>query len=67
MGGLVDEHQQQVLSPPLQQQSAFGTTPTFAPQPAYSSTPILNQAIEEDEPQVIKYVIVLHCARGCGY
>ncbi|EIW54387.1 uncharacterized protein TRAVEDRAFT_31343 [Trametes versicolor FP-101664 SS1] len=44
----------QVLSPPLQQQSAFGTTPTFAPQPAYSSTPILNQAIEEDEPQVIK-------------
>ncbi|KAL7277727.1 hypothetical protein ACG7TL_008663 [Trametes sanguinea] len=46
-----------VTSPPLQQQSqppAFGATPTFAPQPAYSSTPILNQQIEEDEPEVIK-------------
>ncbi|KAI8978306.1 clathrin light chain-domain-containing protein [Trametes punicea] len=39
---------------PLQQQPAFGTTPTFAPQPAYSSTPILTQQIEEDEPEVIK-------------
>jgi len=40
--------------PPLQQQHSFGT---FAPQPqpsVFSSTPILNQPIEEDEPQVIK-------------
>ncbi|KAI0669600.1 clathrin light chain-domain-containing protein [Trametes maxima] len=37
-----------------QQPPAFGATPTFAPQPAYSSTPILNQQIEEDEPEVIK-------------
>ncbi|KAI0369050.1 hypothetical protein BV20DRAFT_980403 [Pilatotrama ljubarskyi] len=43
----------QVTSPP-QPQPAFGSTPTFAPQPAYSSTPILNQQLEEDEPQVIK-------------
>ncbi|KAK0212445.1 clathrin light chain, partial [Desarmillaria ectypa] len=38
-------------SPPLQQ------TPTFAPRPqpsALSSTPILTQTIEEDEPEVIK-------------
>ncbi|KAI0828005.1 clathrin light chain [Trametes gibbosa] len=40
-----------ITSPP---QPAFGATPTFAPQPAYSSTPILNQQLEEDEPQVIK-------------
>ncbi|KAI0629443.1 clathrin light chain-domain-containing protein [Trametes polyzona] len=43
----------QVASPP-QQQPVFGATPTFAPQPAYSSTPILNQQLEEDEPEVIK-------------
>nr|VWP01385.1 Polygalacturonase inhibiting protein (Polygalacturonase-inhibiting protein 2) (Putative polygalacturonase-inhibiting protein) [Ganoderma boninense] len=36
------------------QQPLFGQTPTFAPQPAYSSTPILNQALEEEEPEVIK-------------
>ncbi|CCM05213.1 uncharacterized protein FIBRA_07423 [Fibroporia radiculosa] len=33
------------------------SAPTFAPKPqssAFSSTPILNQTIEEDEPQVIK-------------
>ncbi|TFK81682.1 clathrin light chain [Polyporus arcularius HHB13444] len=35
-------------------QPIFGQTPTFAPQPAYSSTPILNQSLEEDEPEVIK-------------
>ncbi|KAH9855905.1 clathrin light chain [Lenzites betulinus] len=40
-----------ITSPP---QPVFGATPTFAPQPAYSSTPILNQQLEEDEPQVIK-------------
>ncbi|KAI0742781.1 clathrin light chain [Daedaleopsis nitida] len=40
-------------SPP-RQQPLFGQTPTFAPQPAYSSTPILNQALEEDEPEDIK-------------
>ncbi|KAI0708007.1 clathrin light chain-domain-containing protein [Earliella scabrosa] len=44
---------QQAISPP-RQQPLFGQTPTFAPQPAYSSTPILNQPLEEDEPQVIK-------------
>ncbi|KAH9919066.1 clathrin light chain-domain-containing protein [Amylocystis lapponica] len=35
----------------------FGAPPTFAPQPqpsAFSSTPILNHAVEEEEPQVIK-------------
>ncbi|RPD70858.1 clathrin light chain [Lentinus tigrinus ALCF2SS1-7] len=41
--------------PPLPtQQPLFGQTPTFAPQPAYSSTPILNQSLEEEEPEVIK-------------
>jgi len=42
-------------SPPVGQ-PVFGATPTFAPKPqpsAFSSTPILNHA-EEDEPQVIK-------------
>ena len=29
---------------------------TFAPQPTFSSTPILTQTIPEDEPQVIKCV-----------
>ncbi|OBZ69829.1 Clathrin light chain [Grifola frondosa] len=46
----------QPMLPPLSQPS-FGATPTFAPQPqpsAYSSTPILSQTLEEDEPQVIK-------------
>lgn len=36
---------------------AFGATPTFAPRPqpsALSSTPLLNQQIEEDEPEVIR-------------
>ncbi|KAI0774820.1 clathrin light chain-domain-containing protein [Trametes elegans] len=42
----------QPSAPP--QQPVYGATPTFAPQPAYSSTPILNQQIEEDEPEVIK-------------
>ena len=45
---------QQAPQPPTQQ-PLFGQTPTFAPQPAYSSTPILNQSLEEDEPEVIKY------------
>ncbi|KAI0359541.1 hypothetical protein OH77DRAFT_1395496 [Trametes cingulata] len=40
--------------PSVSRGPAFGSTPTFAPQPAYSSTPILNQQLEEDEPQVIK-------------
>ncbi|KAF7362329.1 Clathrin light chain [Mycena venus] len=47
------------VSPPAQQQPIFGQqTPTFGaprPQPSvYSSTPILTQELEEDEPQVIK-------------
>lgn len=44
--------------PPLQQQPSFGAT--FAPRPqpsAFSSTPILSQQIDEDEPQVIKCVL----------
>ncbi|PCH36603.1 hypothetical protein WOLCODRAFT_140522 [Wolfiporia cocos MD-104 SS10] len=43
-------------TPPVSQ-PLFGATPTFAPQPqssAFSSTPILSQTVEEDEPQVIK-------------
>ncbi|KAJ7032786.1 clathrin light chain [Mycena alexandri] len=39
-------------SPPMQQQPTFGAP---RPQPSvYSSTPILTQQLEEDEPQVIK-------------
>ncbi|KAJ7496819.1 clathrin light chain [Mycena latifolia] len=39
-------------SPPIQQQPTFGAP---RPQPSvYSSTPILTQQLEEDEPQVIK-------------
>lgn len=48
--GIGQQHQS-----PLQQQPSFGAT--FAPRPqlsAFSSTPILNRPIEEDEPQVIK-------------
>lgn len=40
-------------------QPSFGAAPTFAPRPqpsAFTSTPILTQPIEEEEPQVIKYV-----------
>ncbi|KAG6886323.1 hypothetical protein C0993_006733 [Termitomyces sp. T159_Od127] len=41
--------------PPLTQPSYSGATYAPRPQPsAYTSTPILNQTIEEDEPQVIK-------------
>ncbi|GJE91356.1 clathrin light chain [Phanerochaete sordida] len=42
-------------SPPPQ--PTFGTTPTFAPRPqpsALSSTPLLSQQIEEEEPDVIR-------------
>ncbi|KZT05399.1 clathrin light chain [Laetiporus sulphureus 93-53] len=38
-------------------QPTFNSTPTFAPQPqssAFSSTPILSQAIDEEEPEVIR-------------
>ncbi|KAI0314017.1 clathrin light chain-domain-containing protein [Amylostereum chailletii] len=41
----------------LQQQPSFGAPPTFAPRPqpsALSSTPILNQQLQEDEPEVIR-------------
>ncbi|TRM68952.1 clathrin light chain-domain-containing protein [Schizophyllum amplum] len=49
----------QASPPPLQQQpSLFGAgTPTIAPRPqasAFSSTPILNQGVPEEEPEVIK-------------
>lgn len=47
--------QQQVFSPPTK--PTFGSTPTFAPRPqpsAFTSTPILNQQLDEEEPQVIK-------------
>ncbi|KAL4248248.1 Clathrin light chain [Abortiporus biennis] len=46
---------QPVFVPPTQ--PTFGATPPFAPRPqpsAFSSTPILNAPLEEDEPQVIK-------------
>ena len=54
MVATADTVPQQAPQPPTQQ-PLFGQTPTFAPQPAYSSTPILNQSLEEDEPEVIKY------------
>jgi hypothetical protein len=41
-------------------QPTFGATPTFAPRPqpsAFASTPILNQQVEEDEPEVIRSVL----------
>ncbi|KAG7449733.1 uncharacterized protein BT62DRAFT_978921 [Guyanagaster necrorhizus] len=42
-------------SPPLQQTPTFGATFAPRPQPSvFSSTPILTQTIEEDEPEVIK-------------
>lgn len=45
-------------SPPVvQQQSTFGSAPTFAPRPqppASAATPIFNAQLEEDEPEVIR-------------
>ena len=45
-------------SPPvIQQQSTFGSAPTFAPRPqppASAATPIFNAQLEEDEPEVIR-------------
>ncbi|OCH83944.1 clathrin light chain [Obba rivulosa] len=44
----------QTFSPP---QASFGAAPTFAPQPqpsVFSSTPILNHTVNEEEPEVIK-------------
>ena len=46
------------MSSPLTQPT-FGAAPPFAPRPqpsAFSSTPILNQPLEEEEPEVIKSV-----------
>lgn len=43
--------------PPPPGQPTFGAAPPFAPRPqpsAFSSTPILNQQIQEDEPDVIR-------------
>lgn len=42
---------------------SFGATPPFAPRPqpsAFASTPILNQQVQEEEPEVIKYVRKSH-------
>ncbi|KAI0058319.1 hypothetical protein BV25DRAFT_1830156 [Artomyces pyxidatus] len=47
--------QESVRSPP--QQPSFGAVPPFAPRPqqsALSSTPILTQQVEEEEPEVIR-------------
>lgn len=49
----------QTVSSPPPAQPTFGASPPFAPRPqpsAFSSTPILNQQIQEDEPEVIRYV-----------
>ena len=45
------------MSPPSK--PTFGAAPPFAPRPqpsSYTTTPIFNQPLEEDEPQVIKSV-----------
>ncbi|KAG9312174.1 clathrin light chain-domain-containing protein [Chiua virens] len=47
----------QTVSHPPPAQPTFGAAPPFAPRPqpsAFSSTPILNQQIQEDEPEVIR-------------
>ncbi|KIJ65985.1 hypothetical protein HYDPIDRAFT_110105 [Hydnomerulius pinastri MD-312] len=47
----------QTVSPPPPTHPTFGAAPPFAPRPqpsAFSSTPILNQQLDEDEPEVIK-------------
>ncbi|KAJ8583839.1 hypothetical protein M405DRAFT_866709 [Rhizopogon salebrosus TDB-379] len=47
----------QVVSPPPPVLPTFGAPPPFAPRPqpsAFSSTPILNQQLDEDEPEVIR-------------
>ncbi len=49
---------QEFTSPPPQ--PSFGAAPPFAPRPqpsTFSSTPILAQQLEEEEPQVIKYAM----------
>ncbi|KAF9228495.1 hypothetical protein BS17DRAFT_799761 [Gyrodon lividus] len=47
----------QTASPPPPVRPTFGAAPPFAPRPqpsAFTSTPILNQQLGEDEPQVIR-------------
>lgn len=47
----------QTVSPPPPALPTFGAAPPFAPRPqpsAFSSTPILNQQIQEEEPDVIR-------------
>jgi len=47
----------QPVSPPPPALPTFGAPPPFAPRPqpsAFSSTPILNQQLDEEEPEVIK-------------
>lgn len=53
----IEVPEQTLSPPPAQQQPTFGALPTFAPRPQpspYTSTPILNQQLQEDEPEVIK-------------
>ena len=54
----------QEVAPLPSSQPTFGAIPPFAPRPqpsALSSTPILTQHIEEDEPEVIRYVYYPSC------
>jgi len=47
----------QTASPPAPVQPTFGAAPPFAPRPqpsAFTSTPVLTQRLEEDEPEVIR-------------
>lgn len=44
---------QQTFSPPSLAPT-LGATTTFAPRPVFTSTPILTQPLDEEEPQVIK-------------
>ncbi|TFK50932.1 hypothetical protein OE88DRAFT_1660074 [Heliocybe sulcata] len=53
----IEPPEQTLSPPPAQQQPSFGALPTFAPRPQpspYTSTPILNSQLQEDEPEVIK-------------
>lgn len=57
----------QVASPPVTKPT-FGAAPPFAPRPqpsALSATPILTQQIDAEEPEVIRYLTFVTCARMC--
>jgi hypothetical protein len=54
-----DDNERQAANPPPSQPT-FGALPPFAPRPqpsALSATPILNQPIDAEEPEVIRYVL----------